>query len=217
MERTSHSAIVPASLGWSDIGSWSALWEIGDKDSTSNVTIGDVMTEDTSGSYLRSNGPLIATLGLKDVIMVATGDVVLAAAKDRAQEVKNFVTRLKAAGRTESVAHKILHRPWGTFQTLEAGIGYLVKRLTIKPGAKLSPRTHAHRAEHWVVVSGTARVARADDLLTLKADMSIHIPAGTAHGLENIGADLLELIEVQTGTYIGEQSAERSSETLVQA
>jgi mannose-1-phosphate guanylyltransferase/mannose-6-phosphate isomerase len=205
MERTAHSAVVPASLGWSDIGSWSALWEIGDKDHTSNVTIGDVMTEDTNGSYLRTDGPLIAALGLTDMIMVATGDVVLAAPKDRAQDVKRFVQRLKADGRTEGVSHRTVNRPWGTFRTLDTGSGYVVKRLTVKPGAKLSLKTHAHRAEHWIVVKGTARVTRNEDLLTLKPNMSIQIPEGTPHRVENIGVEQLELIEVQSGGTLSDE------------
>jgi mannose-1-phosphate guanylyltransferase/mannose-1-phosphate guanylyltransferase/mannose-6-phosphate isomerase len=212
MERTLHSAVVPASLGWSDIGSWSALWEIGDKDSTSNVTIGDVMTEDTHGSYLRTDGALIATLGLKDIIMVATGDVVLAAAKDRAQDVRKFVQRLKADGRTEGVTHKTVSRPWGAYQVLDSGIGYLVKRLTVKPGCKLSLKKHAQRAEHWVVVKGTARVTRDEDILTLKPNMSIQIPQGVFHRVENVGGDQLELIEVQSGGLLSEDDFVRLSD-----
>ncbi len=204
MEKTTKSAIVPANLGWSDIGSWSALWEIGDKDDTANVSIGDVMTEETEGSYLRSHGPLIATLGLKDIIMVATGDVVMAIAKDRAQDVKRFVTRLRESGRTEGISHKLVNQPWGTVQALDSGTRYQVKRLTVKPGAKLSLKSHAQRAKHWVVVNGTARVTRGDELVTLTANMSISIPVGAANRVENIGSDPLELIEVRSGDYLGE-------------
>jgi mannose-1-phosphate guanylyltransferase/mannose-1-phosphate guanylyltransferase/mannose-6-phosphate isomerase len=209
MERTEVSAIVPANLGWSDVGSWSALWEIGEKDPTENVAIGDVMVEDTTGSYLRSSGPLIAALGLKDVIMVATGDVVMAAAKDRAQEVKSFVTRLRASGRPETVEHTTVNRPWGTVQTVDTGNGYKVRRLTIKEGARLALQKHAERAEHWVVVNGTARVTLNDDLLTLRPKMSISIPVGAVHRVENIGREPLELIEVQSGTYLGEDDIVR--------
>ncbi len=209
MERTDKAAIVPASLGWSDIGSWSALWDIGDKDGSGNVMIGDVMAEESDGCYLRSHGPLIATLGLKDVVIVATGDVVLAAAKDRSQDVKRFITRLRESGRTEGISHIVVNRPWGTYQTVDAGPNYQVKRITVKPGAKLSLQKHAKRAEHWVVVNGTARVTRDDDLITLKPNMSISIPLGAVHRLENIGAVPLELIEVQSGGYLGEDDIVR--------
>jgi mannose-1-phosphate guanylyltransferase/mannose-1-phosphate guanylyltransferase/mannose-6-phosphate isomerase len=209
MERTERAAIVPANLGWSDIGSWSALWEIGDKDHVTNVLIGDVMTEDTEGSYLRSHGPLIATLGLKDIVIVATGDVVLAAAKDRSQDVKRFISRLRESGRTEGVSHIVVNRPWGTYQTVDSGPNYQVKRITVKPGCKLSLQKHSKRAEHWVVVNGTARVTRDDDLITLRPNMSISIPLGAVHRLENIGAVPLELIEVQSGGYLGEDDIVR--------
>ncbi len=212
MERTAHSAVVPANLGWSDIGSWSALWEIGDKDSTRNVTIGDVMTEDTDGSYLRTDGPLIATLGLKDIIMVATGDVVLAAAKDRAQDVRKFVQRLKAAGRTEGVSHKTVSRPWGAFQTLDSGLGYVVKRLSVKPGCKLSLKKHAQRGEHWIIVKGVASVTRDEDVLVLKPTMSVQIPQGVLHRVENIGSGQLELIEIQYGELLSEDDFVRMSD-----
>jgi mannose-1-phosphate guanylyltransferase/mannose-1-phosphate guanylyltransferase/mannose-6-phosphate isomerase len=212
MERTEHGAIVPASLGWSDIGSWSALWEIGDKDGDENTVIGDVMTEDTSGSYLRSHGPLIATLGLKDVVIVATGDVVLAADKSRAQDVKTFVARLRDSGRSEGTSHIVVNRPWGTFQSIDSGPFYQVKRITVKPGKKLSLQKHAKRAEHWVVVNGTARVTRDEDILTLRANMSTYIPLGAVHRLENPGPELLELIEVQSGSYLGEDDIVRLSD-----
>jgi mannose-1-phosphate guanylyltransferase/mannose-1-phosphate guanylyltransferase/mannose-6-phosphate isomerase len=212
MERTTHSAVVPADLGWSDIGSWSALWDIGDKDITGNIMIGDVMAEDTDGSYLRSDGPLIAALGLRDVILVATGDVILAAAKDRAQDVKRFVQRLKVDGRSESVSHRTVSRPWGAFEVLDSGAGYAVKRLTVKPGRRLSLKKHAERAEHWIVVKGTARVTLGEDLLMLTPNMSIQIPKGTLHRVENVGSDALELIEVQSGEVLSEDDFVRVSD-----
>jgi mannose-1-phosphate guanylyltransferase/mannose-1-phosphate guanylyltransferase/mannose-6-phosphate isomerase len=212
MEKTDKSAIVPANLGWSDIGSWSALWEIGDKDPTANVAIGDVMTEDTDGCYLRSHGPLIAALGLKDVIIVATGDVVMAAAKDRAQDVKRFVARLKAGGRTEGVAHVTVNLPWGTVQALDAGANYRVRRLTVKPGARPSLKKHTQRAKTWTVVTGTALVTRDDQTATLTASMSIAIPAGAVHRVENTGDAPLELIEVQSGPYLGDDDLVRLSD-----
>jgi mannose-1-phosphate guanylyltransferase/mannose-1-phosphate guanylyltransferase/mannose-6-phosphate isomerase len=171
--------------------------------------IGDVMAEETEGSYLRSHGPLIAALGLKDVVIVATGDVVLAVAKDRSQDVKRFITRLRESGRTEGVSHIVVNRPWGTYQSVDFGPNYQVKRITVKPGAKLSLQKHAKRAEHWVVVNGTARVTRDDDLITLRPNMSISIPLGAIHRLENIGTVPLELIEVQSGCYLGEDDIVR--------
>jgi mannose-1-phosphate guanylyltransferase/mannose-1-phosphate guanylyltransferase/mannose-6-phosphate isomerase len=212
MERTKHSAIVPADLGWSDVGSWSALWDIADRDKAGNVAIGDVMAEDTEGSYLRSHGPLLATLGVKDLVVVATGDVVMVAAKDRAQDVKTFIARLRESGRTEGTSHIVVNRPWGTYQTVDSGAQYQVKRITVKPGCKLSLQKHAKRAEHWVVVNGTARVTRDDDILTLRANMSTYIPLGAVHRLENAGPDPLELIEVQSGSYLGEDDIVRLSD-----
>jgi len=209
MEHTPHAAVVPASLGWSDIGSWQALWDIGAKDGASNVTVGDVMVEDTHGSYLRSHGPLIAGLGLKDVIVVATRDVVLAAAKDRAQDVKLFVNRLRATERTEARSPAVVHRPWGTLQTVDSGPFYQVKRITVKPGFRRALQTHARRTEHWVVVNGVARVTRGDEILVLSANMSVDIPLGAVHRLENPGPDPLELIEVQSGDYLGEDDIVR--------
>jgi mannose-1-phosphate guanylyltransferase/mannose-6-phosphate isomerase len=199
MERTERSAIVPADLGWSDVGSWSALWEIADRDPSDNVLIGDAMVEETTGSYLRSTGPLIAALGVEDLIVVATGDVVMVAAKDRSQDVKRFVTRLKEAGRSEGVAHRLVHRAWGSDQTIDSGADHQVRRITVKPGATLPPRSHARHGCHWIVLGGTARVTSGDRVQTLTADMSVHIAPGAIHGLENIGADRLELIEVQSG------------------
>ena len=209
MERTERAAVVPCSLGWSDVGSWSALWELGEKDGGANVTLGDVLVEDTAGSYLRSQGPLLATLGLKDVIVVATEDVVMVAAKDRAQDVKTLVNRLKDAGRPEITSHPVVNRPWGTYQTVDSGPGFQVKRITVKPGAKLSLQKHAKRAEHWVVVNGMARVTRDDEILMLGVNQSTFIPLGAVHRLENPGTELLELIEVQSGSYLGEDDIVR--------
>lgn len=209
MERTDRAVVVPSSLGWSDVGSWSALWDLGDKDTVANVAIGDVLAEDTAGSYLRTQGPLLATLGLKDVVVVATGDVVLVAAKDRAQDVKTLVNRLREAGRPEAVSHTVVNRPWGTYQTVDSGPGFQVKRITVKPGAKLSLQKHAKRAEHWVVVNGMARVTRDDEILMLGTNQSTYIPLGAVHRLENPGTEILELIEVQSGSYLGEDDIVR--------
>jgi len=197
MEKTAFAAVVPASLGWSDVGSWSALWEIGDKDHTENVMIGDVMAEETGGSYLRSHGPLIAALGLQDIVIVATADVVMAAHKDRSQDVKRFVSRLKAHGRTEHVSHRLVNQAWGSFQEIDSGPNFRVKRVTVKPGAALSEETQS--AAHWTVANGTVRVTQGTKVQTLNAGMSVDIPKGAVHRLENIGTGPLELVAVRFG------------------
>jgi mannose-1-phosphate guanylyltransferase/mannose-1-phosphate guanylyltransferase/mannose-6-phosphate isomerase len=213
MERTKLAAVVPAHLGWSDVGAWSALWDMGPKDATGNVLIGDVIAEGTKNSYLRSDKPLVAALGLDNAVVVATSDVVLVADKDRAQDVKKIVEQLKAKKRSEAVSHPVVYRPWGSYQTIDIGPRFQVKRITVKPGAKLSLQKHAHRAEHWVVVSGKARVTRDEDLLVLKENMSTYIPLGSVHRLENIGEDMLDLIEVQSGGYLGEDDIVRLEDT----
>jgi mannose-1-phosphate guanylyltransferase/mannose-1-phosphate guanylyltransferase/mannose-6-phosphate isomerase len=203
MERTEISAIVPASLGWSDVGSWSALWEIGDKDTTDNVMIGDVMIEETGGSYLRSHGPLIATLGVSDLVIVATGDVVMVAAKDRSQDVKRFVNRLRDGGRTEGISHRVINQPWGTWQTIDSGAGFTVRRISVKPGATIPSSEGASHALHLTVAGGTALVTIGGDALTLIQSKSLDIPVGSSYQLENAGAGLLELIETQFGPNLG--------------
>ncbi|MBI3706675.1 MAG: mannose-1-phosphate guanylyltransferase/mannose-6-phosphate isomerase [Proteobacteria bacterium] len=209
MERTKKAAVVPANLGWSDVGAWSALWEIGAKDAAGNVVIGDVMAEDTRNSYLRSDRGLLAAVGLDDVVVVATQDVVLAAAKDRVQDVRKIVEKLKLQKRSEAVSHPVVYRPWGSYQTIDLGPRFQVKRITVKPGAKLSLQKHAHRAEHWVVVSGTACVTCDDKLFTLQANASTYIPLGAVHRLENPGSEPLDVIEVQSGGYLGEDDIVR--------
>ena len=209
MERTSAAAVVPASLAWSDVGAWSALWEIADKDADGNVELGDVMSVDVADSYLRGEGLLLAAIGLKDVVVIATRDAVLAASKDRVQDVKLIVERLKSAGRSEAVAHPVVYRPWGSYQTVDAGERFQVKRITVKPGGKLSLQKHAHRAEHWIVVNGTARVTCNDETLILRENESTYIPLGAVHRLENPSAEPLNLIEVQSGGYLGEDDIVR--------
>ncbi len=213
MERTSAAAMVPASLGWSDVGAWPALWEIADKDADGNVKVGDVLAEEVKGSYLRGDGVLVTAIGLEDVIVVATGDVVLAAAKSHAQDVKRIVDRLKEMGRNEAVAPREVYRPWGRYETIDIGERFQVKRITVKPGGRLSLQSHAQRAEHWVVVSGIARVYRDEDILTLRENMSTYIPLGIKHRLENPGPGPLELIEVQSGSYLGEDDIVRYEDT----
>ncbi len=214
MEKTKRAAVVPADLGWNDVGAWSALWDVGERDADGNVTVGDVIAHDTKNAYLRTtNGMLLATVGLDNIVVVVTDDVVLAAAKDRAQDVKKIVDTLKAKGRSEATIHKTVHRPWGSYTGVDAGARFQVKRIVVKPGAKLSLQKHAQRAEHWVVVQGTARVTRGEDFLVLRENQSTYIPVGTVHRLENIGSDDLHLIEVQSGGYLGEDDIVRIEDT----
>jgi mannose-1-phosphate guanylyltransferase/mannose-1-phosphate guanylyltransferase/mannose-6-phosphate isomerase len=209
MERTKRSAVVPARLGWSDVGAWNALWELGTRDGDGNVVEGDIVAADTTNSYLRSEDRLVATVGVDNLIVVATKDVVMVAAKDRAQDVKKIVDRLKAEGRPEATAHPVVYRPWGTYQTVDLGARHQVKHIMVKSGAKISLQKHARRAEHWVVVSGNARVTRDQDVLMLRENMSVYIPVGCVHRLENVGTDPLRIVEVQSGDYLGEDDIVR--------
>ncbi len=214
MEKTKRAAVVPADLGWNDVGAWSALWDVGVRDASGNVMIGDVIAHDTTNAYLRtSDGMLLATVGLDNIVVVVTDDVVLAAAKDRAQDVKKIVDALKAKSRSEASLHTTVHRPWGNYRGVDSGARFQVKRIVVKPGAKLSLQKHARRAEHWVVVQGTARVTRGEDTLILRENQSTYIPVGTVHRLENIGTDDLHLIEVQSGGYLGEDDIVRLEDT----
>ncbi len=175
MEHTKRAAVVPVAMGWNDIGSWDALWSIGDKDGAGNVMLGDVIAEDSKNSYFRSEERLIAALGVEDLIVVATGDVVLVARRDRAQDIKSLVARLERAGRSELGTHLTVHRPWGTYRSIHEGERVQVKHIMVKPGAQLSLQMHHHRAEHWVVVSGTAKVVRGEDEIMLYEDQSTYI------------------------------------------
>lgn len=209
MEKTTVAAVVPLSAGWSDVGSWSTLWAAGIPDAAGNVISGDVLNIDSFDSYLYAGSRLVAAVGLKDAVVVETADAVLVAAKDQVQQVKKIVDHLKTQGRDEHLLHRRVNRPWGTYEGLDAGDGYLVKRITVNPGASLSLQRHRRRAEHWVVVRGTARVVCGEDILTRTANQSVYIPIGTRHRLENPGETLLEIIEVQTGAYLGEDDIER--------
>jgi mannose-1-phosphate guanylyltransferase/mannose-1-phosphate guanylyltransferase/mannose-6-phosphate isomerase len=209
MERTDRAAVVPAKLGWSDVGAWSTLWELGSKDDAGNVVHGDVVAIDTRNSYLHSDHPLVAALGVEGVVIVATDDVVLVADKAKVQDVKNLVAELRSTGRPEALSHKTVYRPWGHYSGVDLGATHQVKHIAVKPGHKLSLQTHAHRAEHWVVVSGTAIATRGDDEITLTARMSIDIPVGCPHRLANPGPDWLHLVEIQTGDYLGEDDIVR--------
>lgn len=209
MENAPNVIVVPVDMGWNDVGSWSSLWNVGDKDSAGNILLGDVVAYDVQGSYVRSSGPLIATAGLKDTVVIATDDVILVMPMDRAQEIKEIVKTLDAQGRTEHVLHKRVYRPWGWYQSMKADANYQVKQLTIHPGGVLSLQSHQHRSEHWVVVSGEAEVTRGEELIMLAVNQSIYIPAGMKHRLENKGQVPLCIIEVQTGNYLGEDDIER--------
>ncbi len=208
-ERTVHAAVVPAELGWSDVGSWTALWELGAKDAAGNVALGDVVLEGAEDCYVRSDGMLAAVVGLKDVVVVVTADAVLAAHRSRAQEVKALVDRLREAGRKEAVAHNRTYRPWGFYESLITGERFQVKRIVVVPGGRLSLQKHYHRAEHWVVVSGSALVTRDAETLLVQENESIYLPLGCTHRLENPGKIPLALIEVQSGAYLGEDDIVR--------
>jgi len=209
MEHTDKAAVVPASFRWSDVGNWTALSDLAPADASGTVSIGDVLAHDTKNSYLRTEGPLLSSMGVEDLIVVATGDAVLVAHKDRAQEVESFATELKRVGRTEHAAHRVVYRPWGWYEDLSVGPTFRVKRLCVNPGGQLSLQYHHHRSEHWVVVSGEGEVTRNEEVLTLGPNESILIPQGAHHRLRNRGDEPLELIEVQFGSYVGEDDIVR--------
>lgn len=216
-ERTSRAAVVPADLGWSDVGSWSALWDLGAKDADGNVAVGDVVLEDSRNCYARSDGMLTAVLGLQDAVVVTTENAVLAMHRDRAQDVKAIVGRLRAAGRPEASTHNRCYRPWGFYESLISGERFQVKRIVVKPGEKLSLQKHFHRAEHWVVVAGTAEVTRDDETIMLRENESVYLPLGCVHRLINPGRIPLTLIEVQVGSYLGEDDIVRFEDTYGRA
>jgi mannose-1-phosphate guanylyltransferase len=209
MEKTESAAVVPLDAGWSDIGSWSALWEIGAKDANGNVKKGDVLAQDTANSFIHADHKLVATVGVDNLVVVETKDAVLVAHKDHVQDVKKVVNVIKNDGRHEHMNHREVYRPWGVYDSIDNGERYQVKRITVKPGAKLSVQMHHHRAEHWVVVSGTAKVTISDDQFLLTENQSTYIPVGQVHCLENPGVIPLELIEVQSGSYLGEDDIVR--------
>ncbi len=213
MEKTASAAVVPVSMGWSDVGSWTALWEISPRDGDGNSRWGDVIALDSRNSLLRSEGPAIAALGLDDMVVVATRDAVLVAPKERAQDVKKVVDELARSNRGEHINHVVVHRPWGSYQTADMGDRYQVKRLVVKPGEKLSLQKHHHRAEHWIVVQGTAKVTRNDETIILHENESTYIPIGAVHRLENPGKIPLCIIEVQSGSYLGEDDIVRFDDT----
>ena len=210
MERTDRAAVVPVSCGWSDIGSWSALWSVAKRDGDDNRLDGDVIAVESRGNLVRaSERRLIATLGVEDLVIVDTPDATLVARKDRVQDVKTLVDRLKADGRTEHLVHRKVYRPWGSYDSLAVGPRFQVKRIVVSPGAALSLQRHAHRAEHWIVVSGTAEVTCDDRVFDVRENESTFIPLGGVHRLRNRGTEPVELIEVQSGGYLGEDDIER--------
>ncbi|GAB3750972.1 mannose-1-phosphate guanylyltransferase/mannose-6-phosphate isomerase [Lysobacter olei] len=209
MERTQAAAVLPVDVGWSDVGSWSALWEVAEQDGDGNAHHGDVLAHDCHDTLAWGDGRLLALLGLKDVVVVDTADAVLVAHKDKVQEVKDIVAELKRRGRQEPTWHRKVYRPWGSYDSIDLGERFQVKRITVKPGASLSLQMHHHRAEHWIVVSGTARVTRGDESVLLSENQSTYIPLGVKHRLENPGVVSLELIEVQSGSYLGEDDIVR--------
>lgn len=209
MEKTRHGVVVPLDAGWSDVGSWSALHEAIPGDSQGNVQIGDVLTEDSYGCYLQSTSRLVATVGLRDHVVVETKDAVLVAPKERVQDVKQLVAQLKQQGRYETSLHREVFRPWGSYDSIDQGDRFQVKRLVVKPGACMSLQLHHHRAEHWIVVSGTARITRGDETFLLEENQSTYIPLGTRHRIENPGKIPLHIIEVQSGGYLGEDDIVR--------
>jgi len=209
MEKTDLGCVLPMDAGWSDIGSWSSLWEHGEKDDAGNSTHGDVMTADTESSFVHAESRLVTTVGVRDLVIVETQDAVLVADKSKAQEVKQIVERLKNEKREEENFHRIVYRPWGSFDSVDEGEGYKVKRISVHPGARLSKQMHHHRAEHWVVVRGTARVFRNDEIFDLHENESVFIPLGATHYLENPNDEPLDIIEVQTGSYLGEDDIVR--------
>lgn len=204
LERTTRAVVVPASFGWTDVGSWSALWNLGDKDENENVLRGDVQALGSARSYIRSEGPLVATVGVEDLVIVATADAVLVASKAHDQDVKGIVERLRAANHGAAALARRVHRPWGWYEGLHEGDRFQVKRITVKPGEKLSLQKHFHRAEHWVVVNGTAHATVNGVEHLLGENESIYIPLGSTHRLANPGKLPLNLIEVQSGAYLGE-------------
>lgn len=209
MENTADAAVVPLEAGWSDIGSWSALWEVSAKDDNGNSVTGDVITEATHNTLVRADHRLVATLGVEDLVVIETKDAVLVAHKDKVQDVKKVVQAIKSDGRHEHMNHREVYRPWGVYDSVDHGTRYQVKRITVKPGAKLSVQMHHHRAEHWIVVSGTAKVTNGEKSYLVTENQSTYIPVGLVHALENPGVIDLELIEVQSGSYLGEDDIVR--------
>jgi len=217
MENTARAVVVPASIGWSDVGSWSALHEVLPADADGNVVRGDVHLKQVKNTMVRAESRMVAVLGVEDLVVVETDDAVLVAHRDKVQDVKAFVDKLKDAKRTEHVHHKRVFRPWGSYESVDSGERFQVKRIIVKPGEKLSLQMHYHRAEHWVVVSGSALVTRGEEVTLLSENESIYLPIGVTHRLENPGKLPLHLIEVQSGSYLGEDDIVRFDDVYKRA
>jgi mannose-1-phosphate guanylyltransferase/mannose-6-phosphate isomerase len=211
MEKTADAMVLPVDIGWNDVGSWSALWDVAEHDADGNSHHGDVIAVDTRNSYAYAQR-LVALVGVDDIVVVETDDAVLVAHKDRVQEVKQVVARLKEEQRSQAVLHREVHRPWGSYDSVDMGARHQVKRIKVKPGAQLSLQSHKHRAEHWIIVKGIARVTRDNDVFELFENQSTYIPIGAKHRLENPGTEWLELVEVQSGAYLGEDDIVRYSD-----
>ena len=209
MEKTADAVVVPLDAGWSDVGSWDALHQASSADADGNVFMGDIVAEDSTGCYLHAESRLVTAVGLRDHVVVETKDAIMVAPRDRVQDVKKLVARLKAEGRYEHSLHREVARPWGSYDSIDSGDRFQVKRLTIKPGAVLSLQLHHHRAEHWVVVAGTAQITRGEEVFLLEENQSTYIPLGVKHRVENPGKIPLHIIEVQSGTYLGEDDIVR--------
>jgi mannose-1-phosphate guanylyltransferase len=209
MEKTEDAVVVPMDAGWSDIGSWSSLWDVSDKDKKGNVTEGDVILHNAKDCYVKSGDRLVAAVGLNDLVVVDTKDALMVAHKDSVQDAKLIAQKLKLDERSEWELHREVYRPWGKYDSIDSGEGYQVKRITVKPGAKLSVQMHHYRAEHWIVVSGCAKVTNGEQTFLLSENESTYIPVGVTHALENPGKVNLELIEVQSGSYLGEDDIVR--------
>ncbi|WP_292566684.1 mannose-1-phosphate guanylyltransferase/mannose-6-phosphate isomerase [Methylomonas sp.] len=209
MEKTDKAAVIPMDAGWNDVGSWSALWDVTGKDPSGNAIKGDVLSIDTTNSYIHSSNKLVAVIGVQDLVVVETDDAVMVASKDRVQDVKAIVDQLKALKRDEAQVHRKVYRPWGHYDLVDAGDRHHTKRIVVKPGAKLSVQKHHHRAEHWVVVKGTAWVTKDGQEVLVTENESIYIPVGVVHSLENPGVIPLEMVEIQSGSYLGEDDIVR--------
>jgi mannose-1-phosphate guanylyltransferase/mannose-6-phosphate isomerase len=209
MEMTTSAAVVPADIGWNDVGSWAELWSVVQKDAQGNFLQGDVVQHDGSNNYLRSEGPLLAAVGVENLVIVATSDAVLVCRRDAAQDVKKIVDQLRAEDRPQHVSHRLVKRPWGSYEGLAAGNQFQVKHIIVNPGASLSLQLHHRRSEHWTVVSGQARVTRDSEVFELPPNQSVYIPSGVKHRLENVTDAPLHVIEVQCGSYLGEDDIVR--------
>jgi mannose-1-phosphate guanylyltransferase/mannose-1-phosphate guanylyltransferase/mannose-6-phosphate isomerase len=209
MEKTDAAVVIPLDADWNDVGSWSALWDVTHKDTSGNAIKGDVLTIDTHNSFIHSSSKLVAVVGLENLVVIETDDAVMVAAKDRVQDVKLIVDQLKASQRSEALSHRKVYRPWGSYDLVDVGDRYHTKRIVVKPGAKLSVQKHHHRAEHWIVVKGTANVVKDGENILVTENESIYIPLGVIHSLENPGVIPLEMVEVQSGSYLGEDDIVR--------